>query len=72
MLLGLLAGMWEFPSLLLDGGKNSQMKQKGALCAEMGRLLGIHLNKENLQYVGEVCAGGTGPKQGGGASFSCW
>ncbi|XP_067086551.1 adenine DNA glycosylase [Osmerus mordax] len=51
---GLLAGMWEFPSLLLDGGKNSQMKQKGALCAEMGRMLGIHLNKEHLQYVGEV------------------
>lgn len=50
---GLLAGLWEFPSLLLDEG-SSKMKQKGALCAEVERMLGVQLNKECLQYVGEV------------------
>ncbi|KAL1023128.1 hypothetical protein UPYG_G00036740 [Umbra pygmaea] len=50
---GLLAGMWEFPSLLLEG-EESDVKQKGALCAEVGRKLGIRLDKGLLQYVGEV------------------
>ncbi|XP_071764649.2 adenine DNA glycosylase [Centroberyx gerrardi] len=50
---GLLAGMWEFPSLLLEG-ENSEMKQKGALCAEISRVLGVQLNKSLFQFVGEV------------------
>ncbi|CAL8269163.1 unnamed protein product [Arctogadus glacialis] len=50
---GLLAGMWEFPSLLLDE-ENSKVKQKGALCAEVGRILGVKVNKDLLSYVGEV------------------
>ncbi|KAM3876170.1 adenine DNA glycosylase [Diretmus argenteus] len=50
---GLLAGMWEFPSLLLEGEK-SEMKQKGVLCAEISRRLGVQLNKSLVQYVGEV------------------
>ncbi|CAB1324669.1 unnamed protein product [Coregonus sp. 'balchen'] len=49
----LLAGMWEFPSLLLEG-ENSEMKQRGALCAGVGRMLGVRLDKGLLQYVGEV------------------
>ena len=52
---GLLAGMWEFPSLLLDE-ENSKVKQKGALCAEVGRILGVEVNKDLLSYVGEVSA----------------
>ncbi|KAM4628747.1 adenine DNA glycosylase [Polymixia lowei] len=50
---GLLAGMWEFPSLLLEGD-NSEMKQKGALCAEVSRMLGVQFKKSLLLYVGEV------------------
>ncbi|XP_021459022.2 adenine DNA glycosylase [Oncorhynchus mykiss] len=50
---GLLAGMWEFPSLLLEG-ENSEMKQRGALCAGVGRMLGVRLDNGLLQYVGEV------------------
>ncbi|KAM4615570.1 adenine DNA glycosylase-like [Polymixia lowei] len=47
-----LAGMWEFPSLLLEGD-NSEMKQKGALCAEVSRMLGVQFKKSLLLYVGE-------------------
>ncbi|KAM4614970.1 adenine DNA glycosylase-like [Polymixia lowei] len=50
---GLLAGMWEFPSLLLEGD-NSEMKQKGALCAEVSRMLGVQFKKSLLLYVGEL------------------
>lgn len=50
---GLLAGLWEFPSLLLEG-ENSEMKQKKALCAEIRRILGTHLTESLIQYVGEV------------------
>ncbi|XP_034035510.1 LOW QUALITY PROTEIN: adenine DNA glycosylase [Thalassophryne amazonica] len=50
---GLLAGMWEFPSLQLDV-ENSETKQKGALCAEICRMLGICLAESLFQYVGEV------------------
>ncbi len=53
MLSGLLAGLWEFPSLLQEE-KSSEMKQKRALCAEISRILGIHLTESLLQYVGEV------------------
>ena len=52
---GLLAGMWEFPSLLLEE-ENSQVKQQGALCAEVGRILGVKVDIDLLSYVGEVSA----------------
>ncbi|XP_045905032.1 adenine DNA glycosylase isoform X1 [Micropterus dolomieu] len=50
---GLLAGLWEFPSLVLEE-KNTEMKQKQALCAEISRILGTPLTESLLQYVGEV------------------
>ncbi|XP_029285041.1 adenine DNA glycosylase [Cottoperca gobio] len=50
---GLLAGLWEFPSLLLEE-KSSEMKQKRALCAQISEILGTHLTESLLQYVGEV------------------
>ncbi|XP_076009282.1 adenine DNA glycosylase [Genypterus blacodes] len=50
---GLLAGMWEFPSLLLES-ESTEMKQKGALCAELGRILGVRLTESTIQFVGEV------------------
>lgn len=53
MLSGLLAGMWEFPSLLQEE-KSSEMKQKKALCAEISKKLGTRLTDSLLQHVGEV------------------
>ncbi|XP_029939328.1 adenine DNA glycosylase [Salarias fasciatus] len=50
---GLLAGLWEFPSVLLEE-ESSVMKQKTALCDEINRLLATHLTESLLQYVGEV------------------
>lgn len=50
---GLLAGLWEFPALL-QAEKNSDIKEKKALCAEINRLLGTGLTDGLLQYVGEV------------------
>uniref|UniRef100_A0A8D3A2H9 Adenine DNA glycosylase n=1 Tax=Scophthalmus maximus TaxID=52904 RepID=A0A8D3A2H9_SCOMX len=50
---GLLAGLWEFPSLLLEE-ENSDTKQKRALCAEVSRILGSRLTESLLQYIGEV------------------
>uniref|UniRef100_A0A673AD31 Adenine DNA glycosylase n=1 Tax=Sphaeramia orbicularis TaxID=375764 RepID=A0A673AD31_9TELE len=50
---GLLAGLWEFPSLLLDG-ENSETKQKKLLCAEISRILGTRLTESLFQSVGEV------------------
>ncbi|XP_039985388.1 adenine DNA glycosylase isoform X2 [Xiphias gladius] len=50
---GLLAGLWEFPSLLLEE-ESSEMKQKRALCAEISRILGTHLTESSFQYVGQV------------------
>ncbi|KAL7397690.1 hypothetical protein ABVT39_026473 [Epinephelus coioides] len=50
---GLLAGLWEFPSLLQEE-KSSEMKQKRALCAQISRILGTPLTESLVQYVGEV------------------
>ncbi|XP_023148928.1 adenine DNA glycosylase isoform X2 [Amphiprion ocellaris] len=50
---GLLAGLWEFPSLLLEE-ENSEMKHKRVLCGEVNRKLGTNLTESLLQYVGEV------------------
>uniref|UniRef100_A0A8C9XSF5 Adenine DNA glycosylase n=1 Tax=Sander lucioperca TaxID=283035 RepID=A0A8C9XSF5_SANLU len=50
---GLLAGLWEFPNLLLEE-KSSEMKRKKALCAQISGTLGTHLTESLFQYVGEV------------------
>ncbi|KAK5870137.1 hypothetical protein PBY51_024797 [Eleginops maclovinus] len=50
---GLLAGLWEFPNLLLEE-KSSDLKQRRALCAQINGKLGTHLTEGLLQYVGEV------------------
>ncbi|KAF1385813.1 hypothetical protein PFLUV_G00111660 [Perca fluviatilis] len=50
---GLLAGLWEFPNLLLEE-KSSEMKRKKALCAQISGILGTHLTESLFQYVGEV------------------
>ncbi|XP_056234938.1 adenine DNA glycosylase [Seriola aureovittata] len=50
---GLLAGLWEFPCLLLEE-ENSEMKQKRALCAVISRILGTPLTESLCKYVGEV------------------
>lgn len=49
----MLAGLWEFPSLLLDGDC-SEVKHRKVLCAELSRILGSHLAESPIQYVGEV------------------
>ncbi|KAL2089967.1 hypothetical protein ACEWY4_014655 [Coilia grayii] len=50
---GLLAGMWELPGMLAEEGA-SAARQKKALCAELGKALGVALDKEPLEFVGEV------------------
>ncbi|XP_056270291.1 adenine DNA glycosylase isoform X2 [Pseudoliparis swirei] len=50
---GLLAGLWEFPSLLQEE-KSSEVKEKRALCTQVSGLLGTHLTESLFQYVGEV------------------
>ncbi|XP_042337708.1 adenine DNA glycosylase isoform X2 [Plectropomus leopardus] len=50
---GLLAGLWEFPSLLQEE-KSSEIKQKRALCAQIKGILGTNLSESLFQYVGEV------------------
>ncbi|MEQ2216504.1 hypothetical protein XENOCAPTIV_017305, partial [Xenoophorus captivus] len=50
---GLLAGLWEFPSLLLHDD-DTEVKQKRALSDKVNRILKTCLNEHLLQYVGEV------------------
>ncbi|XP_051964902.1 adenine DNA glycosylase isoform X2 [Xyrauchen texanus] len=50
---GLLAGMWELPSMLLEAGV-SENKHKSLLCSMMQKLLGTSLDTDSLQFVGEV------------------
>ncbi|MEQ2273689.1 hypothetical protein XENORESO_007540 [Xenotaenia resolanae] len=50
---GLLAGLWEFPSLLLQDD-HTEVKQKRALSDKVNRILKTCLNEHLLQYVGEV------------------
>ncbi|XP_051950263.1 adenine DNA glycosylase-like [Xyrauchen texanus] len=50
---GLLAGMWELPSFILEAGV-SENKHKGLLCSMMQKLLGTSLDTDLLQFVGEV------------------
>ncbi|XP_019752255.1 adenine DNA glycosylase [Hippocampus comes] len=51
---GLLAGLWEFPSLLLEEEERSEKKHKTALCTHLGKHLRAPLIDCSLQYVGEV------------------
>ncbi|KAK3566292.1 hypothetical protein QTP86_031030 [Hemibagrus guttatus] len=48
---GLLAGMWELPSMLLEEGV-SEKKHRDMLSAEVQRIVGTA--PESLQYIGEV------------------
>lgn len=50
---GLLAGMWELPGVLEKEG-DSETKCKKTLCTEVGKLLGVPLDKKPLEFVGEV------------------
>ncbi|XP_029356237.1 adenine DNA glycosylase [Echeneis naucrates] len=50
---GLLAGLWEFPCLLLEEG-SSETKQRRALCTVISRILGAPVTESLCQYVGEV------------------
>ncbi|XP_047199019.1 adenine DNA glycosylase isoform X2 [Hippoglossus stenolepis] len=50
---GLLAGLWEFPSLLLEE-ESSEMKQKRALCAVISRMLGTSVTETLLQHIGDI------------------
>uniref|UniRef100_W5M4U4 Adenine DNA glycosylase n=1 Tax=Lepisosteus oculatus TaxID=7918 RepID=W5M4U4_LEPOC len=51
---GLLAGMWEFPSMLLEEAHDSEKKQRSALQAQVQKILGDSLKQGALQHVGEV------------------
>ncbi|XP_072537300.1 A/G-specific adenine DNA glycosylase [Salminus brasiliensis] len=50
---GLLAGMWELPSMLLEEGI-PEKKHRGLLSAEVQRILGTSPDEESLQHLGEV------------------
>lgn len=50
---GLLAGMWEFPSMLLE--KAPTMKEReDILCSRLQEVTGSDVSGKELQYVGEV------------------
>lgn len=51
---GLLAGMWELPSMLLEADV-SENKYKGLICDMMQKLLEKSLDANSVQFVGEVC-----------------
>lgn len=50
---GLLAGMWELPSMLLEADV-SESKYKGLICDMMQKLLETSLDTHLVQFVGEV------------------
>lgn len=50
---GLLAGMWELPSMLLEADV-SESKYKGLICDMMQKLLETSLDTHSVQFVGEV------------------
>ncbi|XP_072294178.1 A/G-specific adenine DNA glycosylase [Eucyclogobius newberryi] len=50
---GLLAGLWQFPSVLEV--ENADFEQKRALlCSEICRILGTGFSENHIQFVGEV------------------
>ncbi|XP_067893145.1 adenine DNA glycosylase isoform X3 [Heterodontus francisci] len=50
---GLLAGMWEFPSILLEA-ELTEKKQKHIILDRLTELLGSSVTEANLQHMGEV------------------
>lgn len=50
---GLLAGMWELPSVVLESDL-SENKHRGLLCTMMQRFLETSLDTDSFQFVGEV------------------
>lgn len=50
---GLLAGLWEFPSLLLQDG-DSDAERRRALCHQISRTLNAEVSDGLLRHVGEV------------------
>uniref|UniRef100_A0A672L2W4 Adenine DNA glycosylase n=1 Tax=Sinocyclocheilus grahami TaxID=75366 RepID=A0A672L2W4_SINGR len=50
---GLLAGMWELPSMLLEAD-TSENKYKGLICDMMQKLQEKSLDANSVQFVGEV------------------
>lgn len=50
--IGLLAGLWEFPSLLLEPGQEKQ--QKVVLADHLQAWVASDVAARHLQYVGEV------------------
>lgn len=52
-LAGLLAGMWELPSMLLEADV-PKSKYKGLICDLLQKLLETSLDTHSVQFVGEV------------------
>lgn len=50
---GLLAGMWELPSMILEA-ELSENKHRGLLCTMVQRFLETSLERDSFQFVGEV------------------
>lgn len=70
MVPGLLAGMWEFLGLLQEE-KNSDVKGKEILCAEINRILGTRLTHSLIQDVGEVSLKSTTDTMTHTCTFTC-
>ncbi|XP_072430489.1 adenine DNA glycosylase-like isoform X2 [Chiloscyllium punctatum] len=51
--IGLLAGMWEFPSILLESVM-TEKEQKCKILDRLTELLGSSVTEKNFQYLGEV------------------
>ncbi|KAM3914392.1 adenine DNA glycosylase [Leptodactylus fuscus] len=50
---GLLAGMWEFPSMILEKTP-TEKEQREILCDRLQEVTGWEVTRTDLQYVGEV------------------
>ncbi|XP_069835479.1 adenine DNA glycosylase isoform X1 [Dendropsophus ebraccatus] len=50
---GLLAGMWEFPSMLLEEAQTVKQRED-VLCSRLQEVTGFDVSRKDLQYVGEV------------------
>ncbi|XP_038650088.1 adenine DNA glycosylase isoform X2 [Scyliorhinus canicula] len=50
---GLLAGMWEFPSILMEA-ELTETKQKHIILDRLAELMGSSVTEANLQHLGEV------------------
>ncbi|XP_043555035.1 adenine DNA glycosylase isoform X3 [Chiloscyllium plagiosum] len=51
--IGLLAGMWEFPSILLES-EMTEKEQKCKILDRLTELLGSSVTEKNFQFLGEV------------------